>query len=419
MNEYILVGGYIIDEVNQKRYTNIHIKDERIESLNPDMADEIDKVDITDKLITLGLVDMHVHLRYPGQTHKEDLQTGTAAALKGGYTNIYAMPNVKPIIDNVELLTKINSKTAKLPLKINHYASITKNLSSDELTDMKELETYCAGFSNDGMGVQKSSVMYEAMMIAKKLDKMIVAHVEDQSLVYGGVIHEGLQSTKLGLKGIMSASEYVQLSRDLDLCELTGAKYHMCHISTSQTVDKIEVAKKNNLNITCEVTPHHLLLVDTDVIDSNYKMNPPLRAKEDREALIKGIQDGVIDVIATDHAPHSNEEKDCQISKAPFGIIGLEHAFSLCYTYLVQEDIITLHKLIELMSINPRKIMGLTSKLEVGISADLAIIDLEQMHEITEDNIVSKSKNTPFIGRTIKGLTKYVIVDGRVVYENV
>ncbi len=419
MKEYVLSGGYIIDENNAKRYIDMHIRDGRLVNIGLHVSDyhDIEVIDVSDKLLIPGLVDMHTHLRFPGLEHKEDISSGAKAALKGGFTEIFAMPNTKPVIDNVEIIQEVNKIAEKEYLKISHYAAITKGLNTEEIVEMEALSTYTKGFSNDGLGVQSAGVMYEAMKRAKKLNLPIIAHAEDESLLFDGVINEGRQSEKLNVKGINDLSEYLQVARDIEICEYMNAKYHVCHISSAKTMDKIKTAKEKGLKVSCEVTPHHLLLSENDVTCENYKMNPPLRTNEDRLALINGINNGIIDVIATDHAPHSKEEKNLGLEKSAFGIIGLEHGFSLCYTKLVKKDLLSLRKLIELMSYNPRKIMGLDNPFEIGNLADITVIDEEAMEIIDRENIASKSCNTPFIGEEIYGLTNKVIIDGKIVYE--
>ncbi len=413
--EYILSGGFL----SNGDYKDIHIKEGKIVGvLEPSTYNDIKVVDVKDKLIIPGLVDVHVHLRTPGYEHKEDLTTGSMAAKKGGYTQVFAMPNTKPVLDNVDMLKELNKMCEDSDIKISHYGSITKKFGDDELTDFKEMSKHCVGFTNDGVGVQKTSTMYEAMIKAKEVNMPIVAHCEDESLIYGGCMHEGIQNKNLGLKGILSISESIQVQRDIDLSKETNCKYHVCHVSTKESVEAIYEAKQKGLDVSGEVTPHHLLLTESDVVDPNFKMNPPLRSTEDLEALRWAIKNDVLEIIATDHAPHTKEEKDTTIDKAPFGIIGLEHAFSLCYTYLVKKDIISLEKLVKLMSYNPRKRFDLEKGLIEGDLADVCVIDLNKKEIISEENIVSKSKNSPFIGKEIYGITNMTIVDGVIVYEN-
>ncbi|MFV0289158.1 MAG: dihydroorotase [Mycoplasmatales bacterium] len=417
--KYVLQGGYIIDKNNNKRYVNILIENKEIQEISSPTKEykNIEIISIQDKLIVPGLVDVHVHFREPGQEYKEDLQSGAKAAQKGGYTQVFAMPNTNPVLDSAQLLEEVKQKCSTIDLKIEHYGAITKSLNSAELVDMEAMQDKCIGFTNDGVGVQTAGIMYEAQLQAKKLEMPIIAHCEDMSLVYGGVLHEGTKNKALGYPGILSISESLQLSRDIELSRITGCKYHACHMSTTESVTALALAKKNKLNVSGEVSPHHLLLTEDDVVDASFKMNPPLRSQADRASLIWAIQEDIINIIATDHAPHSEAEKEKDILEANFGIIGLEHAFSLCYTELVQKEIISLRKLIELMSYNPRMRFNLENGLEIGDSADLTIIDLEQSEIITKDSIVSKGKNTPFIGKKVKGLVELTIVDGKVVYE--
>ena len=373
-------------------------------------------------LITAGLIDVHVHLREPGYEAKETIATGTQAAAHGGYTTICAMPNTNPVPDTAEKLKRVSEIIKKdAIIRVFPYAPITFGLKTDSLTDFKSLkENGAFAFTNDGVGVQNASIMYEAMKYAKEINAILVAHAEDESLKYGGVMHDGDQSKRLNLPGIPGICESSQVARDLLLAEATGVHYHVCHVSAKETVRIIRDAKSAGIHVTCEVTPHNLLLCDTDILraDPNFKMNPPLRSAADRDALIEGLCDGTIDIIVTDHAPHTREEKQRGMLEAPFGIVGLETSFPVLYTQLVKNGILTLRKLLDCMSGRPATIFGLNGgKLEVGAIADLTLIDLDKRTTIDAEKFESKSSNSPFIGWEVYGETVMTIVDGKIVWK--
>ena len=368
-----------------------------------------------------GFTDVHVHLREPGFFYKETIATGTAAAARGGYTCICPMPNLNPVPSTLEALQiqldliKENAKVKVIP-----YGTITMEQNGrSALADMEELAPHVCAFSDDGKGVQTGDLMESAMERAKKLNKLIVAHCEDESLLDGGYIHDGTYAKEHGHKGICSESEWKQVERDVELAEKTGAGYHVCHISTKETVDIIRRAKAKGIDVTCETGPHYLVLSDADLQeDGRFKMNPPLRDAKDRDALIAGIQDGTIDMIATDHAPHSAEEKARGLEKSAFGIVGLETSFPILYTYLVKKGIISLEKLIELMSVNPRRRFGLSGgTIEDGQPADLTVIDLARHHTIDPAEFASMGKSTPFTGWEVDGRIIMTLVEGEIRYE--
>ena len=377
--------------------------------------------DCTDRVIVPGFVDVHVHFREPGFSYKETIATGTAAAAKGGYTCVCTMPNLNPVPSTLEKLQQqldIIEKDAII--KTIPYGTITMKQNGDsELADMEAMAPYVCGFTDDGKGVQAGPLMEEAMLEAKRLGKMIVAHCEDESLLFGGYIHDGAYAKAHGHRGICSESEWGQVKRDVELAEKIGVDYHVCHISTKETVDIIREAKKKGISVTCETGPHYLVLCDEELQEEGrFKMNPPIRSAEDRDALIAGIVDGTVDMIATDHAPHSEAEKAKGLEKSAFGIVGLETAFPILYTYLVKKGIITLEKLIEIMSVNPCKRFGLPGgAIEDGAPADLTVLDLNTNWTIDSADFVSMGKATPLDGWDVTGEVVMTIVNGEVVYE--
>ncbi len=346
-----------------------------------------------------GFCDVHVHLREPGFSYKETIKTGTSAAAHGGYTAVCSMPNLKPTPDSLENLkvqADIIDRDAKIA--VFPYGTITKGQLGEELSDMAAIRDGVIAFSDDGRGVQSEEMMEDAMRTAKHLGKMIVAHCEDNSLLYGGYIHDGEYARAHGHKGISSASEYKQIERDIELVKRTGCAYHVCHISAKESVELIRRAKAEGVNITCETAPHYLILTDNDLKeDGRFKMNPPLRGKEDRAALIEGIKDGTIDMIATDHAPHSDEEKSRGLEKSVMGIVGIETSFALLYTHLVKNGIISLDKLVWLMSYAPRKRFGIES--DTGYT----LFDLSAEYKIDTSEFLSMGRSTPFEGERIFG----------------
>ncbi len=375
--------------------------------------------DFRDKFIIPGFVDVHVHLREPGFFYKETIRTGTMAGAHGGYTMICPMPNVKPApndFENLKAQLDIIEKDAWI--KVLPYGTITRDGDGrSELADMEGTAPYVIGFSDDGRGVQTGDLMEEAMKVAKSLDKPIVAHCEDESLLTGGYIHQGEYCRVHGHKGISSESEWVQVARDVELAAKTGCKYHVCHISTKETVDIIRQAKKSGVDVSCETGPHYLILTDMDIKEEGrFKMNPPIRSAEDRDALIQGIKDGTIDMIATDHAPHSVEEKSKGLEKSAFGIVGLETAFALLNTHLVNKGIITIEELVTLMSINPRKrfrLPGPLSLTEGEKLCDITVLDREREWTVDPENFLTKGRATPFEGWKLRGKPLATFVDGR------
>ncbi|WP_208558698.1 dihydroorotase [Marinilactibacillus kalidii] len=403
---------------------DILIDEGKIQSIEDDLSsDDAHIIDVEGKLVVPGLIDVHVHLREPGFEYKETIATGTAAAAKGGFTTICAMPNVNPTPDTAVKMRQIQTLIKKDALvKVKQYAPITELLTTDQLTDQESLiEAGAFAFTNDGVGVQTAATMYKAMEQAVKNNKPIVAHTEDDSLLFdGGAMHEGIRNKALGLPGMTQLTESTQIARDVLLAEATGAHYHICHVSAKESVRVIRDAKRAGIKVTAEVTPHHLLLSEMDIPsdDALFKMNPPLRGKEDQAALLEGLLDGTIDMIATDHAPHSDKEKSGSMLGASFGIIGSETAFPLLYTHLVKTNKVTLKQLVDWMTVKPAEVFNLTEgRLTVGAPADLACFNLEAEKVIDEQYIHSKSSNTPFMGWNVYGNTYITIVDGNVVYQ--
>ena len=361
-----------------------------------------------------GFADVHVHLREPGFLYKETMATGTLAAAHGGYTDVCSMPNLSPVPDSLEnLRVQMQAIEKKAAIGVHPYGAITCGEHGETLADMESLAPYVAGFSDDGRGVQNEALMRQAMLRAKSLGKIIVAHCEDIGLVRGGYIHDGTYARTHGHAGICSESEWGQIQRDIGLVRETGCAYHVCHVSAKESVALIRQAKAEGLDITCETAPHYLLLSDDEVQeDGRFKMNPPLRSEQDRQALIEGILDGTIDMIATDHAPHSAEEKSRGLKDSLMGVVGLETAFPVLYTGLVKNGILTLDKLIALMSTNPRKRFG------IPMGEDFCVWDLETPYTVDPKTFLSKGKSTPFAGRDVFGKCLLTVRDGNIVWMN-
>ena len=390
-----------------------------VSSLDMNRADRI--IDCADKVIIPGFTDVHVHFREPGFFYKETIKGGSLAAAKGGYTCVCPMPNLNPApSDFASLKVQLDIIEKDAVVNTIPYGTITVNQDGrSALSDMEAMAPYVCAFSDDGKGVQTGELMEEAMLKAKSLGKMIVAHCEDESLLFGGYIHDGEYAKSHGHKGICSESEWKQVARDVALAEKTGCPYHVCHISCKETIDIIREAKARGADVTCETAPHYLVLTDQDLEeDGRFKMNPPLRSAADRDALIQGIKDGTIDMIATDHAPHSAEEKSRGLAKSAFGIVGLETAFPVLYTFLVEKNIISLEQLIRLMSINPRKRFGFAGGiLEDGAPADLTIFDLNRHFTIDSKDFAGNGRATPFENTEVDGKVILTMVKGEICYE--
>lgn len=364
-------------------------------------------------IIVPGLCDVHVHFREPGFSYKETIASGSAAAAHGGYTAVCTMPNLDPVPDSAEhLQVQLDAIKRGAAIKVLPYGAITVGEKGEKLADMEAMSDKVCAFSDDGKGVQNDEMMREAMTAAKRLGKIIAAHCEDNSLLFGGYIHDGEYARMHGHRGISSASEYKQIERDLRLAEETGCAYHVCHISTNESVELIRQAKACGVNVTCETAPHYLVLCDEDMQeDGRFKMNPPLRSREDKKALIEGIKDGTIDMIATDHAPHSAEEKGRGLEKSLMGVVGLETAFPVLYTELVRKNIITLERLVELMGFKPKERFG------IDTNNDFAVFDISEAYKIDPEDFLSMGRATPFAGREVFGRCLLTVHNGKVVYK--
>lgn len=401
---------------------DIAIVDGRIAELSESIAttpnDTI--IDAEGLIVAPAFVDVHVHLREPGFGYKERIATGTAAAARGGYTTVCPMPNLNPVPDSVENLKveqEIIDRDAKI--EVLPYAAITIGRKGEELVDVASLHDKVCAFSDDGSGVQIDGMMERAMREAVKFDSLIAAHCEVEELLKGGYIHDGEYARQHGHKGICSESEWEQVRRDIEIAERVGCRYHVCHISTKETVELVRQAKRRGVKVTCETGPHYLIFTDMDLEeDARWKMNPPIRSAEDRAALIEGIKDGTIDMIATDHAPHSIEEKSKGLKDSAMGIVGLETAFAALNTHLVNNGIITLEHLIELMSINPRKVFRIEGGINPGDRADIVLLDLDKEWTVDSSKFYSQGKVTMFDGRELKGDIRMTIHRGNVVYED-
>lgn len=364
-------------------------------------------------IIVPGLCDVHVHFREPGFSYKETIASGSAAAAHGGYTAVCTMPNLDPVPDSAEhLQVQLDAIERGAAIKVLPYGAITVGEKGEKLADMEAMSDKVCAFSDDGKGVQNDEMMREAMTAAKRLGKIIAAHCEGNSLLFGGYIHDGEYAKAHGHRGISSASEYKQIERDLRLAEETGCAYHVCHISTKESVELIRQAKAHGVNVTCETAPHYLVLCDEDMQeDGRFKMNPPLRSREDKQALIEGIKDGTIDMIATDHAPHSAEEKGRGLEKSLMGVVGLETAFPVLYTELVMKNIITLDRLVELMSFKPKERFG------IDTNNDFAVFDISEAYKIDPKDFLSMGRATPFAGREVFGRCLLTVHNEKVVYK--
>ncbi|MBO8168141.1 MAG: dihydroorotase [Thermoanaerobacteraceae bacterium] len=421
----LIRGGRIVDPAqDMDRVGDVLVDHGKIAAVGDviEPAGDMQVIDAKGMVVTPGLIDMHVHLREPGQEHKETIETGTRAAAAGGFTAVCAMPNTEPVMDNYSVVHYVREKGRQAGYaRVYPVGAITKGLQGKELTELADLiSAGVVAVSDDGRPVSNAAVMRRALEYAKPFKLPIVSHAEDRDLSGDGVMHEGTVSTKLGLNGIPAAAENVAVARDILLAEATGGKLHLAHISTARAVELVRQAKQRGVPVTAEATPHHFTLTHEAVVgyDTSTKVNPPLRSQEDVEAVIAGLKDGTIDAIATDHAPHAEEEKDVEYDLAPFGLIGLETALPLVVTKLIEPGILSWKQAVSLMSTNPARILNLPGgTLKVGSPADITVINPELRQVVSRDKLVSKAKNTPFAGWSLQGWTEYTIVGGSIVYR--
>lgn len=413
----IIKGGTIIGVGKEDIAIEGGAISERGNCIEPKAEDRV--INAEGLLVAPSFVDVHVHLREPGYGYKERIATGTMAAAHGGYTTVCSMPNLNPVPDSVENL-KVQQDIIDSDAKIEvlPYAAITIGRNGEELVDIASLKDGVCAFSDDGSGVQIDGMMERAMTEAVKHDALIAAHCEVEELLKGGYIHDGEYAAKHGHKGICSESEWEQVKRDIEIAERTGCRYHVCHISTKETVELVRQAKARGVKVTCETGPHYLIYTDMDLEeDARWKMNPPLRSAEDRAALIEGIKDGTIDMIATDHAPHSIEEKSKGLKDSAMGIVGLETAFAALNTHLVSNGVISIERLVEVMSLKPREVFRIKGGINVGDRADVVLLDTEKRWTVDSDKFYSMGKVSMFVGRELKGEVAMTIHRGEVVYE--
>jgi len=421
----LIKNGRVMDpETGMDQVQDVLVFNETIVEIGETIHVEADcSMDAKGYWVVPGLIDVHVHLREPGYEHKETIKTGSKSAAKGGFTTICCMPNTNPAIDSVEVVRYIQKRSEEeAVVNVLPIGSITKGQAGEELVDIKGLaEAGVCGISEDGKTLINSALLKKAMKEAKACDIPVFSHCEDHLLVEGGAMNEGQRAEALGIKGIGNDTEEVMIARDIILGRNTGAKLHICHVSIKEGVDLIKTAKERGVWVTAEVCPHHFTLTD-EIVEkdfTNAKMNPPLRAKEDVDAIKRGLAEGIIDIIATDHAPHTENEKDTEFHKAPFGIVGFETAVPLGITELVETGLLTPLQLIEKMTLNPAKLLGSNKgRLQVNQCADITIIDPDAVYEIDIHSFASKSKNSPFHGRKVRGKVVYTIVGGRIVVEN-
>lgn len=420
----LIKNGRVLDPATgTDGIADVLIEEGRIRAVEPGILAEADRVlDADGCFVMPGFIDLHVHLRDPGYEYKETVETGSAAAAKGGFTTILAMPNTKPVVDNADVVRYVLHKAEDVGLaNVLQIGAITRGQRGEELADIEDMvDAGIPALSEDGKSVMNAQLYREAMMLAKKYDIPIMAHCEDINLVHGGVMNQDDKADELGLPGITNAVEDVIVARDILLAKETGARLHLCHCSTKDSVRMVELAKQEGLSVTAEVCPHHFTLTSEDIRedDANYKMNPPLRTRADVEALIDGLKKGVMDAIATDHAPHSREEKQGSMRNAPFGIAGLETAAALTMTELVDKGYLTPLQMAEKMSYNPARIIGIDKgTLKPGKTADVVIFNPKEEYIIDAEQFRSKGKNTPFHGRKVKGRVMATILSGNIVYK--
>lgn len=416
----VLISGELICDVAE----DISLEYAKTVKQENGISGEVKLVDAGGAYVMPGFVDLHVHFRDPGQTYKEDIETGARAAAHGGVTTVCAMPNTNPAVDSIETLQYVENKAEKKALiNVRQVSAITKGMNNDELVDMKAMyEAGAVSFSEDGKSVMDINLYRKAMQTASELGAVIMAHCEDKNLVNKGVLNQGVASEKYHVPGISNAVEDVITARDIFLAGETGAKLHLCHCSTEASVELVRMAKKLGYAVTAEVCPHHFTMCDSDIdkVDANYKMNPPLRTERDVQALIKGLIDGTMECISTDHAPHSAEEKAKDFVNAPFGITGLETSAALTYTALVKTGLLSILDMAKKMSYNPARVIGIADKrgyIAKGAVADIVIFDADRAWVVNADDMYSKSKNTPYIGKQLQGKVVTTICSGNIVYS--
>ena len=422
----LIKNGHVIDpDTKLDQVADVLLEDDKIQEVKENIKDKADRViDARGCYVMPGLIDMHVHLRDPGLTHKEDVFTGSKAAARGGVTTLVAMPNTKPVIDNPERLSYVKNKAMQCNLvNVLQAGAITQGMKGEELSDIEGMvQAGAPAISEDGKSVMNAQIYKEAMQIAARMNIPVLAHCEDIHMVNGGCMNEDTNSEKFSLPGICNAVEDTIVARDILIAKDTGCHLHLCHCSTKDSEVMLRLAKEEGISVSGEVCPHHFTLTSDDIVegDTNYKMNPPLRTKEDRQALLEGLKNDVFDVISTDHAPHTMVEKGVSMKSAPFGIVGLETSVSLTITELVDKGWITPMQMAEKMSYNPAKILHLANKgsLKPGKDADVVVIDPKESYVIDVKDFVSKGKNTPFQGKKVNGKVKVTICGGRVVYED-
>ena len=416
----LIKNGRIIDPVSKRdEIADILIEEGIITRIQKNINIEDEVIYAEGKIVAPGLIDVHVHFREPGVEYKEDILSGSKAAARGGFTTVVCMANTAPAVDNIETLKYINNIKKHSPINILQAATVTKELKGTEIVNMEELIKHgAAGFSDDGLPIMDTNIVLNAMLESKRLNMPISLHEEDPRLINSPGINEGKISEKLGIKGATHLAEDVMVARDCIIAIETGAKVNFQHISSGLSVDIIRWAKSMGANITAEASPHHFSMTEEDILEfnTNAKMNPPLRTENDRLKLIEGLKDGTIDIIATDHAPHSKEEKGREFSKSPSGIIGLETALSVGITYLVKDKHLTIMQLLEKMTLNPARLYNLQSGIKEGNKCDLVVFDINERW--IADEFYSKSSNSPFQGKELWGKVKYTICGGKVVYED-
>ncbi len=417
--KYAIIGASVFED-NVFKKKNIFIENGVVSEISERTAENDGSLfEFENCYVFPGFVDVHVHLREPGFSYKETVKSGTKAAARGGFTAVCSMPNLNPVPDSIEnLKQQLDIIEKDAVISVYPFGSITCGQNGEALSDMEGMAENVVGFSDDGKGVQSEEMMREAMKKAKSLDKIISAHCEENSLLNGGYIHDGEYAKLNGHKGICSESEWEPIKRDVELVKETGVSYHVCHISTKESVEIIRKAKAEGVDITCETGPHYLTLCDMDIKDEGrFKMNPPIRGVEDRDALIEGIIDGTVDMIATDHAPHSEEEKSKGLSGSNMGVVGIETSFPVMYTEFVKTGKLSLEKLVELMSINPAKRFGIKTGIKVGEKANFTVFDLNEKYAVNPDEFLSKGKATPFEGKEVYGRCKMTVANGEIAYK--